>query len=80
MDQDVKTRVFNVIATSMKISVTDIKLNQEIKSICPHSLDLVNLVFDFEDEFDISITDEDLQGLKTVQDIVTNIESHLAKA
>lgn len=38
------------------------------------SLDLVDLVMELENEFDVEIPDEDIQTIKTVGDIVTYIE------
>lgn len=40
------------------------------------SLDLVDLVMSFEDEFQIEVPDEDLENIKTVGDIVKYIEAH----
>ena len=37
------------------------------------SLDLVDLVMAVEEEFDVKIADEDLEGIKTVGDIVDYI-------
>ncbi|MCI8441439.1 MAG: acyl carrier protein [Provencibacterium sp.] len=38
------------------------------------SLDLVDLVMELENEFDVEIPDEDIQSIKTVGDIVAYIE------
>ena len=40
------------------------------------SLDVVNLVVRFEDEFNIEIPDKDIRTLKTVGDILRYIEDH----
>ena len=40
------------------------------------SIDLVDLVMTFEDEFDMEISDEALENIKTVGDIVRYIEEH----
>lgn len=40
------------------------------------SLELVDLLLAFEDEFDVKIPDEDVEQLKTVADIVKYIEEH----
>lgn len=40
------------------------------------SLDVVNLVVRFEDEFNIEIPDKDIRTLKTVGDILHYIEEH----
>ena len=39
------------------------------------SLDTVELVMAFEEEFDIEIPDEDAQKIKTVKDVIEYIES-----
>ena len=40
------------------------------------SIDLADLVMTFEDEFDMEISDEALENIKTVSDIVKFIEEH----
>ncbi|MBQ4310588.1 MAG: acyl carrier protein [Oscillospiraceae bacterium] len=40
------------------------------------SLDVVDLVMSIEEEFDIEIPDEDVEGIKTVADIVKYIENN----
>ena len=39
------------------------------------SLDIVDLVMSIEESFDVEIPDEDVEGIKTVGDIVKYIES-----
>ena len=39
------------------------------------SLDTVELIMAFEEEFDIEIPDEDAQKIKTVKDLIEYIES-----
>lgn len=41
------------------------------------SLDVVDLVMSFEEEFDIEIPDEDVENMKTVGDMVKYIEGKL---
>lgn len=40
------------------------------------SLDLVDLVMSFEDEFQIEVPEEEVRNIKTVGDIVEYIEEH----
>ncbi len=40
------------------------------------SLDVVDLIMSFEDEFDIEVPDEEIEGIKTVGDVVKFIEEH----
>ena len=41
------------------------------------SLDTVELVMEFEDEFDISIPDEDAEKIQTVGQAIDYVEAHL---
>jgi acyl carrier protein len=41
------------------------------------SLDIVELVMAFEEEFGIEIPDEDAENISTVQDAITYIEQHV---
>lgn len=52
-------------------------MNKDTKLIADlglNSLDVVNVVVEFEDEFDIEIPDEDIRELQTIGDIVEFIE------
>jgi acyl carrier protein len=40
------------------------------------SLDIVELIMELEDEFDMEISDEEAEKISTVGDVVTYIESH----
>ncbi len=39
------------------------------------SLDVVDLIMSIEDEFDIEVPDEEIEGIKTVGDVVNYIEN-----
>ena len=41
------------------------------------SLDVVELVIELEDEFDLEISDEDAEKITTVGDVVKYIEAHV---
>lgn len=40
------------------------------------SLDVISIIGDIEDEFDIEISDEDVLGMITVGDLVKYLEDH----
>jgi len=42
------------------------------------SLDTVELVMAFEEEFDVEIPDEDAEKIRTVQDVIDYLKSHQA--
>ena len=41
------------------------------------SLDLVELVMQMEDEFDVEIPDEDAENIRTVQDAINYVQQHI---
>jgi acyl carrier protein len=43
------------------------------------SLDTVELVLAFEEEFDITIPDEEAEKITTVGDVITHLKEHLEK-
>jgi Acyl carrier protein len=58
-----------------KLKGQELTLESTFKDLGLDSLDLVDLVFKFEEELGIEFDDEDLTGLKTVSDVVQLIES-----
>ena len=50
-----------------------------INDLGADSLDTVELVMEFEDEFDLNIPDEDAEKIQTVGDAVKYIEAHASK-
>ena len=58
---------FNESLITMNASFTD--------DIGADSVDVIELILKFEEEFDIEIDDEQLETIKTVSDVVSYIES-----
>lgn len=54
-------------AVTLESSITD--------DLGADSLDVVDMVMSFEEEFDVEIPDEEIEKMKTVGDIVKYIES-----
>lgn len=46
-----------------------------IEDLGADSIDAANLIFEIEDKFDISLSDDETQNIKTVGDLVRIIES-----
>lgn len=65
---------------SIQFNIDKEEINRET-SFTEHlnadSLDLVELVMTLEDEFDLEVEDEDMASIKTVGDVVDNIENEL---
>lgn len=65
----------NILAEASGWDVKDIKEDVHlIKGLGFSSLDVINLVVEFEDAFEIEVPDEDIKTLQTVGDVIAYIE------
>lgn len=73
-------KVKKLIAEQLCISVDDIKDDANIiEDLGADSLDVVELLMTFEDEFKVSIPDEKLEELKSIPQIVKIIDEYTKK-
>lgn len=73
-------KVKQLIADQLCISVDEIKDDANvIEDLGADSLDIVELLMSFEDEFKVSIPDERLDELKTIPQIVKVIDEYSQK-
>lgn len=64
-----------IIVTELGVDKEDITLEADLNDdLGADSLDAVELIMAIEDEFDLSVSDDVAQGLKTVKQIVDYIE------
>lgn len=69
-------KVKDLIHQELKVSLDKITLDSKLQEdLGADSLDAVELIMSMEDMFDISISDEQAQGLKTVKDLVDLIDN-----
>ncbi len=47
-----------------------------INDLGADSLDVVDLLMSIEDEFEVEVPDEEIENIKTVEDLVKYIENH----
>lgn len=72
--EEILTRVKKVIVEELNRKDEEIKLESSFtEDFGADSLDVVQLVMGFEDEFDIEIPDEEVENIKTVGDAVNYI-------
>ena len=73
-------KVKTIIADQLCISTDDISDQANvIEDLGADSLDIVELLMSFEDEFHVSIPDEKLEELKTIPQIVKVIDEYTKK-
>ena len=69
-------KVREIIAKELNFNVDDIKLESRLsEDLGVDSLDAVELIMAVEDEFDIQVTDEAAQKIRTVKDIVDYVDA-----
>jgi len=68
-------RVKKVVAENLNVSEQEVTPQASfVEDLGADSLDVVELVMAFEEEFQVEIPDEDAENIKTVQDAVTYID------
>lgn len=71
----VEEKVIGIVSEQLQIPKEDITLEKSfVDDLKADSLDVVELVMEFEDQFKITIPDEDYEKIKTVGDAVKYIE------
>ncbi|MBR7552850.1 acyl carrier protein [Allobacillus sp. GCM10007491] len=74
---DVFDRVKNLIVERLDVDESKVTENASFKDdLEADSLDVVELIMELEDEFDLEIADEDAEKIETVGDAVNYINSN----
>jgi len=77
--ENVEERVLNIVCEQLGTSRDKVTRDTAfINDLGADSLDTVELVMEFEDEFEINIPDEDAEKIQTVGDAINYIESKLS--
>ena len=73
----VEDRVQKIVCEQLGVSVEEVKSEASfIDDLGADSLDTVELVMAFEEEFEIEIPDEEAEGIQTVKNAVDYINSN----
>ena len=76
--QDIEKKIKEVIADKLGKSVDEIKDEASfIEDLGADSLDIVDMIMKLEEEFGVSIPDEDLDKIRTVKDAIDYIKSKI---
>lgn len=72
-------KIKNIIMDQLDVDEDQITMETSVmEDLGADSIDVVDLIMAFEDEFDIKIPDEDVENIKIVGDIVKYIEDKIA--
>ena len=80
MAEDIETKVIEIVAEQMGVDKAEITRETFfVNDLNADSLDTVELVMEFEDEFELSIPDEEAEKIQTVGQAVDYIKEHISK-
>ena len=72
--------IFEIVANERKLDAASLTLDSRLDELNIESVDLVEIIFAIEDEFDINIPqDEDDFKLETMRDIVDGVRNLIAE-
>ena len=73
--ENLDEKVINIVSEQLNVAKDEITLaSNYLDDLKADSLDLVELVMEFEDEFGITVPDEDYDKIRTVGDSITYIK------
>ena len=76
-DAGVQEKIRQIIVDELGVDEAEVTENARfIEDLGADSLDLVELVMRFEEEFDIEIPDEDAEKIQSVRDAYAYVEQH----
>jgi acyl carrier protein len=78
MPDELAARVIQVIAKTQHLQPGSITIDQTFAALKFDSLDGMNIMFAIENEFDISIPDDQAVQIKSVREMVEGIEKLVA--
>lgn len=77
---EVQEKIKQIIVDELGVDEAEVTENARfIEDLGADSLDLVELVMRFEEEFDIEIPDEDAEKIQAVRDAYAYVEQHKAQ-
>ena len=78
--ENFEQRVKKIVAEQLGVNEADVKNDSSfVNDLGADSLDTVELVMAFEEEFSVEVPDEDAEKLQTVGDVVKYIEEKTQK-
>jgi acyl carrier protein len=78
MSEELIQRVLKVIATSKRIPLETVTIDSDFQQLGIDSMDAVEILFALENEFDISIPDDEVRSVRNVRDMCAGVDKLVA--
>ncbi len=78
MSDELIQRVLKVIATSKRIPPETVTIDSDFQALGIDSMDAVEILFALENEFDITIPDEEARSVRSIRDMCAGVERLVA--
>ena len=72
---NVKAKVMKIVSDQLEVAIDKLSMETTFEDIDADSLDIVELVMALEEEFDLEISDQEIENIKTIGAIAGYIES-----
>lgn len=72
---NIEERLIKIV--QQNVDVKNITRESSLSSLGLDSIDVANVLFEIENEFNIRFEDEEMMSLKTVNDVIVSIEKKL---
>jgi acyl carrier protein len=76
---NIETKVCEIIAQQKRIPPERVTVDSSFEELGLDSLDAVNILFELENAFDISISDEKAREIKSVRQMVEGVKTLVAE-
>ena len=80
MPQQLTQRVLSVIAATQRISPETVTIDKSFQELGIDSMDGINILFALENEFDITIPDEQAKQIRSIREMVEGIEKLVSES
>jgi acyl carrier protein len=80
MSNGVTEKVLALVASTKRIPREKVSIESTFEELGMDSLDGINLMFEVESEFNISVPDEEARSIQSVRDLIEKLEKHLAES
>jgi acyl carrier protein len=79
--EEIEEKVFEIVSDKLSVDKSELSRSTSfINDLNADSLDTVELVMELEDEFDMTIPDEEAEKLKTIGEAIDHVSNQLASA